>query len=337
MAELQIDQSRLDELAEAFVQRYRHGERPAIADYVRQCPELADQIEELFPALVMMEQVESDLRKANKPAAIAEPVSSITQLGDFRIIREVGRGGMGVVYEAEQVSLGRRVALKLLPKQLLADSKHRKRFEREARAAGRLHHTNIVPVYGVGEQDGMHYYVMQFIDGLALDEVLVELKRLRRESEAAKQMKTGGKTPEAVEPTLTVGAGEIAHSLESGHFERAAKEELESDSVTSSDAAPNAPLPEAPETVIGRRSETLHGSGAFALPGQSVNESKVQSRNVYWQSVARIGVQAAEALQYAHDQGIIHRDVKPGNLLLDTRGCVGSPISAWPKPPTSRT
>jgi serine/threonine protein kinase/tetratricopeptide (TPR) repeat protein len=321
MPEIQTDQSRLDELAEAFVERYRRGEPPAIAEYVREHPDLAEQIEELFPALVMMEQVEGELRNAARkaPSAVAPP---LTQLGDFRIIREVGRGGMGVVYEAEQVSLGRRVALKVLPKQFLADSKHRKRFEREARAAGRLHHTNIVPVYGVGEQDGLHYYVMQFIDGLALDEVLVELKRLREESAAAKQMKTGGKTPEAVEPTLSVAAGEIAQSLVSGRFERAILLEQESASENSSDAPPEAPPPEAPETAIGRRSETLHGSGAFALPGQSATDSKIQSRNVYWQSVARIGVQAAEALQYAHDQGIIHRDVKPGNLLLDTRGCV---------------
>jgi tetratricopeptide (TPR) repeat protein len=324
MAEVQTDQSQLDALAESFVERYRRGERPAIAEYVRAHPELAHEIEELFPALVMMEQVDGDLRKAaNKPAAAVESAAPITQLGDFRIIREVGRGGMGVVYEAEQVSLGRRVALKVLPKQLLADSKHRKRFEREARAAGRLHHTNIVPVYGVGEQDGLHYYVMQFIDGLALDEVLVELKRLREESEAAKRRRTSGQTPQAaaqMDPTLEVSATGIAHSLVSGQFERAILEQ-ETGSENSSEATDGAPQ-EIQETVVSRRSETLHGSGAFALPGQSANDSKLQSRYVYWQSVARIGVQAAEALQYAHDQGIIHRDVKPGNLLLDTRGCV---------------
>jgi serine/threonine protein kinase len=335
MAEVQTDQSRLDELAEAFVERYRRGERPAIAEYVREHPELAEQIEELFPALVMMEQVEGDLRNAaNKLPSAAEPAAPLTQLGDFRIIREVGRGGMGVVYEAEQVSLGRRVALKVLPKHLLSDSKHRQRFEREARAAGRLHHTNIVPVYGVGEQDGMHYYVMQFIDGLALDEVLVELKRLREESKEAKGAKKSSKGSKQTEDAAVFGAGNgaaatlavsavgIAESLASGRFERAPREKPDSGSEDSQDALQNPPAPEAEETVVGRRSETLHGSGAFALPGQSESHSKSSSCNVYWQSVARIGVQTAEALQYAHDQGIIHRDVKPGNLLLDTRGCV---------------
>ena len=89
----------------------------------------------------------------------------LERLGDFRIIREIGRGGMGVVFEAEQESLGRRVAVKVLPRQVLLDEKHLKRFEREARIAANLHHTNIVEVFGVGEQDGFHYYVMQYIRG----------------------------------------------------------------------------------------------------------------------------------------------------------------------------
>ena len=86
---------------------------------------------------------------------------------------------MGIVYEAEQVSLGRHVALKVLPKNRLLDAKTQCRFEREAKSAAKLHHTNIVPVFGVGEQDGMPYYVMQFIQGLGLDEVLDELKKLQ--------------------------------------------------------------------------------------------------------------------------------------------------------------
>ena len=85
---------------------------------------------------------------------------------------------MGIVYEAEQVSLGRHVALKVLPRSMLIDAKAKRRFEREAKSAARLHHTNIVPVFGVGEQDGMPYYVMQFIQGLGLDAVLEELKKL---------------------------------------------------------------------------------------------------------------------------------------------------------------
>ena len=101
------------------------------------------------------------------------------RLGEFRILREIGRGGMGVVYEAEQESLGRRVALKILPGNLLTDASQVRRFVREARSAARLHHTNIVPVFGVGQHDGTHFYAMQFIEGQGLDVILEELRQLR--------------------------------------------------------------------------------------------------------------------------------------------------------------
>src|SRR5262245_7744579 len=107
---------------------------------------------------------------------------ALEQLGDYRIIREIGHGGMGVVYEAEQLSLGRHVALKVLPHNALANEKTRKRFEREAKAAAKLHHTNIVPVFGIGEHDGLPYYAMQYIPGMGLDVVIEELARLQRQS-----------------------------------------------------------------------------------------------------------------------------------------------------------
>ncbi len=128
--------------------------------------------------MVEIEQVKEDREEAPSPRT-GGPLPPLERLGDYRIIREVGHGGMGIVYEAEQVSLGRHVALKVLPKNLLLDAQARRRFEREAKSAAKLHHTNIVPVFGVGEQDGMPYYVMQFIQGLGLDEVLEELKKLQ--------------------------------------------------------------------------------------------------------------------------------------------------------------
>ena len=103
------------------------------------------------------------------------------RLGDYVLLRRIGSGGMGVVYEAIQESLGRHVALKTLPYHQLGDATRLERFRREARAAARLHHTHIVPVFGVGEHDGLHYYIMQFIRGQGLDSVLREVKRLRRE------------------------------------------------------------------------------------------------------------------------------------------------------------
>ena len=168
----------LTRLADEFAARYRAGERPSIQEYVDRHPELADDIRELLPAMVEIEQVKEDHHEATEQAAAPAP-PAVRQLGDFRILREVGKGGMGIVYEAEQVSLGRHVALKVLPKNMLLDARAKRRFEREAKSAAKLHHTNIVPVFGVGEQDGMPYYVMQFIQGLGLDDVLEELKKLQ--------------------------------------------------------------------------------------------------------------------------------------------------------------
>ena len=162
----------VERLAEDFLERKRRGERPTLQQYVERHPDLADEIRDLFPALLMMEDLgessggTTGSRAADTGLAVA---ARLDRLGDYRILREVGRGGMGVVYEAEQESLGRRVALKVLSAGALLDPQQVRRFEREAKAAARLHHTNIVPVFGVGRQDGHHYFVMQFIAGLGLD------------------------------------------------------------------------------------------------------------------------------------------------------------------------
>ena len=175
----------VEALAEEFLDRKRRGETPSLREYVEKYPDLADDIRDLFPALLMMEDLGEDSGgttgslAGDGNVAVASSIR-LQKLGDYRILREVGRGGMGVVYEAEQESLGRRVALKVLAAGALVDTNQVRRFEREARAAARLHHTNIVPVFGVGQQDGHHYYVMQFIAGLGLDLVLQDLRRLRQ-------------------------------------------------------------------------------------------------------------------------------------------------------------
>jgi serine/threonine protein kinase len=224
----------------------------------------------------------------------------LKQLGDYRIIREVGRGGMGVVYEAEQESLGRRVALKVLAPQGLRDPKLLLRFHHEARAAARLHHTNIVPVFGVGESEGRHYYVMQFIAGLGLDAVLDELKRLRGpwpEKEVAALPAGGGLAP----------AADVARSLMEGRF-------------TPVPAQDPSEEPTAPGRAIHEVAPAP--SSSVVLAGQSGQSSATDSAAQYARSVALVGVQVAEALDYAHRQGVLHRDIKPSNLMLDGRGTV---------------
>src|SRR4051794_20191795 len=156
----------VEQLAEDFVARYRAGERPSIDDYAAAHPAHAAEIRDLFPALVMMEELApSDAGSSAESGPVPVDTPLPERIGDYRILREVGRGGMGVVYEAEQESLGRRVALKVLAASTVLEPKQLQRFHREAKAAARLHHTNIVPVFGVGECAGVHYYVMQFIQG----------------------------------------------------------------------------------------------------------------------------------------------------------------------------
>ena len=171
LADADSDREPIELLAAEFVDRVRAGEQVTIDAYAVSHPELADEIRELFPAIIAMER----LKLTKEPDSSGSPslgTLNLDQLGDFHIVREIGRGGMGIVFEAEQESLGRRVAVKVLPRQSLLDSKDLQRFQREAQTAAKLHHTNIVPVFGVGEQDGYHYYVMQYIDGTGLDEFI---------------------------------------------------------------------------------------------------------------------------------------------------------------------
>src|ERR1700682_4286775 len=156
------------ELAEEFLERYRKGERPPLKEYIDRHPELAAEIKDVFPAMAMMEKIAfaDESLQAGKTSEVSKTSEVLLeQVGDYRIIREVGRGGMGVVYEAEQISLSRRVALKVLPFAAALDAKQLQRFKNEAQAAAHLHHTNIVPVYAVGSARRVHSYAMQIIGG----------------------------------------------------------------------------------------------------------------------------------------------------------------------------
>jgi len=165
-------ESLLAELTDEFMDRLARGERPDIEEYARRHPQLATVLLETLAALRLLADCSASPEQ-NGDAAIPAP------LGDFRIIREVGRGGMGVVYEAEQMSLGRRVALKVLPFAATMDPRQLQRFQNEARAAASLEHPHIVPVYGVGCERGVHYYAMKFIDGQSLAEVIGELNKAK--------------------------------------------------------------------------------------------------------------------------------------------------------------
>ena len=174
MSETDSEPDQLNELAHDFAERFRRGERPSLTEYATKYPALAAEIRDLFPAMALIEQFGSVAGPAAGPfARSATPDGTAPrQLGEYRILREVARGGMGIVYEAVQESLGRHVALKVLAYPGLVSPMHLQRFWREARAAARLHHSNIVPVFGVGMAGGLHYYAMQFIQGHGLDVVV---------------------------------------------------------------------------------------------------------------------------------------------------------------------
>jgi serine/threonine protein kinase/WD40 repeat protein/regulation of enolase protein 1 (concanavalin A-like superfamily) len=274
-------------LADEFLARYRRGERPAISEYTDRYPQLAERIRHVLPLLVVMEQAGSGASPS--PATSAEPAGPGAperlpeRIGGYRILREVGRGGMGVVYEAEQVALGRHVALKVLPLHLASQGSGLERFRREARAAARLHHSNIVPVHEVGEDGGHCFYAMQFIRGQALDAVLEELKALRDSRSEAK----------AGDPPARGAALSLLTEAYRGE----------------------GPPPEAPGAAP-------PPSSSVNLPGQTDRSAAESGQAPYHRSVARVGVQAAEALDYAHREGVVHRDIKPSNLLLDADGRV---------------
>src|SRR5215472_13610279 len=162
---------------EEYLAAAEAGTAPPREQFLARYPELAEDLDACLAALRFIGRAAQGPRSVVAEVAGAEPPEPATgQLGDFRLIREVGRGGMGVVYEAEQISLGRRVALKVLPFAATMDPRQLQRFHNEARAAAALHHTNIVPVYYVGCERAVHFYAMQFIDGRTLAAVIAELR-----------------------------------------------------------------------------------------------------------------------------------------------------------------
>lgn len=319
----------IENLAEEFLARYRRGELPAITEYVAAHPALAEEIRELFPTLLMLERVSPQSEEVSG-RIIAGKVGSVVpkQLGEYRILREIGRGGMGIVYEAEQVTLGRHVALKVLPTHALLTPNLLRRFQNEARAAARLHHTNIVPVFGVGEDQGIHYYAMQFIQGHGLDEVLEELRRLRRNQEGAAR-RAGDPLEEEPDPLKEEPPAKplsriIAKRLAAGEFASEARRPGESDQELDSSNAAASSQSEDSARCTGC-SEPLHVNESSELLCHSLDGSTSghsRSHGIYVRSVARMGLQAAEALAHAHSQGVLHRDIKPSNLLLDAHGAV---------------
>jgi serine/threonine protein kinase/Flp pilus assembly protein TadD len=260
---------------EEYQAAQRAGCAPDREQFLARHADIAAALAECLDGLDFIQAAAPRLQQSADTALAGSPPAE-GLLGDFRLLREVGRGGMGVVYEAEQVSLGRRVALKVLPFAAALDARQLQRFKNEAHAAAQLHHTNIVPVYAVGCERGVHFYAMQFIDGQTLARVIADLRG------------QAGLDPAA--PAASTGSGAaVAADLASGRW---------------------APSSAAAET---------RAAASITPPGSPSGERFLRS-TAYFRTAAQLGVQAAEALEHAHGLGVVHRDVKPGNLLVDGRG-----------------
>jgi serine/threonine protein kinase len=300
------DRDTVDALAEEFVERRRRGEPATVEEYAARCPDRADEIRALFPTIAAMERHKPrpDEPPTSGRAGLAD-LEAGGYLGEFRLIREIGRGGMGVVYEAEQASLGRRVALKVLAygPGSASDERSRERFQREAKTAARLQHPHIAQVYAVGEERGLHYYVMQLIPGEGFDRVIDELRVRACDGEGLSSKSVRG----------------VARILLDG----SAAGPLSACVGPRTSPATGAPRPMDWPSTSANAAKAMPERPAVPEPSSSPDWTVSSDRGAsYWRGVARVGLQAAEALQYAHDHGVLHRDIKPANLLLDETGCV---------------
>jgi serine/threonine protein kinase/WD40 repeat protein len=246
--------------------RFLAAHPPAIAAAVAVC----------LDGLELVQSAGQELQSA-RPPVVPPP------LGDFRPIREVGRGGMGIVYEAEQVSLRRRVALKVLSLAAGLDARQLQRFRTEAQAAAGLHHAHIAPVYAVGCENGVHYYAMQFIAGPSLADVIASLRQRAGLPPAGHDARRRTAARRAGTPGTAATRDGASGDDQTAVYQTAAAQ----------------PPP--------------RGQAVQVLAGRTAGRE-------FWHAAASLGVEAAEALDHAHRQGVIHRDVKPANLLLDDQG-----------------
>jgi serine/threonine protein kinase len=318
-------ESLVGQVADEFLRRQRDGDHPDVEEYIARYPQAADVLRPVLASLGVLHLSQSG--HAASPAETDADVMAGT-LGDFRLFREIGRGGMGVVYEAEQISLGRRVALKVLPFAAALDAKQLQRFKNEAQAAAHLHHTNIVPVFGVGCERSVHYYAMQYVEGQTLALVI---RDLRQQAGLDKG-----------NPVPVGAASDLASALASGRW-----------------APPPHPYPSPPQqgrgvgvrgAAVGEPTasnassaadqaapSTLHAAVAATQPGTAISSERSVTNPAFFRTVAHLGIQAAEALEHAHQLGVIHRDIKPGNLLLETtsplsppgRGAASEGVRLW--------
>jgi serine/threonine protein kinase/WD40 repeat protein len=305
---------RLGEAIEAFLALTEEGRAPDPEQFAADYPELGDELKEALEGLALVQGLVGD------PRGPGHGLESGRRIAGYRIVRELGRGGMGIVYEAVHVGLDRPVALKVLGSHAAPDSSGRRRFLNEARTSAGLHHTHIVPVFDVGQVGGLCYYAMQRIEGAGLDRVLRHLRRDRTSGSGSSLGLSGT-------PSSYGSHSGSRPAISPSWLVRTLRRPW---STPTPLPLPLPPLP--PPSLRDRshasgsclsRSGDLVSSQAHGLAGDDAPTPFEPPRGAaYYRWVAELGRQAAEALAHAHHRGIVHRDIKPSNLLVDARGMV---------------
>jgi serine/threonine protein kinase len=287
------EESRVIRAVQDYLALMEVGRQPERKEFVNRYPDIAEALAECLAGLDFVHAAAPELSRPPGDAGALGNIPLALPLGDFRLVREIGRGGMGVVYEAEQLSLSRRVALKVLPFAAALDAKQLQRFKNEAQAAAHLHHTNIVPVFGVGCERGVHFYAMQFIEGQTLAALIRQLRHAAG--------------LDAAEPEgCGADAAALPQALASGQLAPASRSRAEE--------PPTGPYTHLPAQA---QAPPAAATPQPAAPGSTERSTKDPA---FFRTVANLGVQAAEALEHAHQLGVVHRDIKPANLLVDAGG-----------------
>ena len=269
------DDPRVASALAGYLAELEAGRRPSREQWLEEHPEIAETLGDWFDIVEFVHSAAESGYTSRTHAPSEDSLPPDTVLGEYRLVREIARGGMAIVYEAEQASLGRRVALKVLTGTAALDPLKLQRFRVETQAVAQLNHPHIVPIFAVGSEQGSHFYAMQYIEGPTLAELI-------RQQRAAGSSPKGEAGATAARPSPSRVSPAVASGLIVSGFDSGAREL-------------------SPSTVTPAGTTSIRTRRAF-------------------RAIAKLAIQAADALTHAHAMGILHRDIKPSNLLIDSRG-----------------